>query len=1009
MSYLRRTQKNLVKNNLNDESNGGIERIEVKMYNPNDLFPTNINFIIPPQKKFRNKLNKFSYIPPQYILNKNNMYLNQRPICSCNRNSLNRKNNFINNQIHTIFKNTNICPYCIYEKEMLDGKKSFRTEISNVIYNSNEIDKNEFINPNKTMRNISNDKENQNQNYIINTLPTLKRREIPYDNQKIYIMPYSKEKTNSKKDIISNCNKEHTKIILRNKNEINKKVRSKTDINVIKFIKNNKLIDNNKVNINPNKSLLNNNFFMIEQKTNNFIIDNEFIPPNNVNFNNLNNNLNKTTNVKKETKKEKINSNKSIAHNNSEINNYENINLNPINSNKNKEKSFNLEEANINNNIIKNINLNNKKENNINLNINEREKIFQNNKEKNDENNNDNNDDNNDYIESKENKELINIAIKQEIININENDIHIDKNVNDKLKKSYIKKNKNNEINEKLYLPENKISDEDNILKEKEELNIEENIINHNDIINRSNNKYNKSNENDANINNINKENIIQKENLKQKEKEKDYNDINEKENENKKIDNNYENSQICNKNIAPNNNINELEENKIEKEIIEDNNNNKKLEEDKNENYNFELNQNFKEIEENQNENNIDEKQNMNNYESTNNPKKEFINNLTNQISNTNNNNNIEKEEQIPSTIRQNLEKKINKDEKLFQEKEKNDTEKKSESKSSNKKMLLKSKSLRKSKKSISEKKIKVPLYSELSFNLKKGKKKQIEPLFSKYEQLEGKNKHHYSNSNILTSKPVYKKAMEIFPSQYGIEMPYKSQFRQSDYAINIITSNKSSDKCNKNKTDSNKKKSSKFTKIENNNVNRELFKIKKYTNKNYHMYKNDIKTDNPFIGLSHYDKNNKERKNLISQKIKKEGDEYNNMIAFEENILNKKSLSEDELNQFINILCKFIFENEIKNIDKKESNEFKINKVSNIIKNMKTEEQNKILENLQNNAKDKYSNDIVEKIKNKIKEFKKKITKAYKNKEDSEDGEHDYSSKTNSTNKKILKKSIQ
>ena len=196
--------------------------------------------------------------------------------------------------------------------------------------------------------------------------------------------------------------------------------------------------------------------------------------------------------------------------------------------------------------------------------------------------------------------------------------------------------------------------------------------------------------------------------------------------------------------------------------------------------------------------------------------------------------------------------------------------------------------------------------------------------------------------------------------------------------------------------------KKRKEKTKKENNNVNRELFKTKKYSNETYHAYRSNIKNDNPFVGLSHYDKNTKERKSLISKTIQKEGDEYSDILIFEDNIANKRILTQEELNQFINILIKFLFEK-----DEKESYEHKISKVINIIKNMKKEEQNKVLNSLKTNAKDEYTNKIYEKIKMKIDDFKDKLTKIYKNEQASEDDEDIiYKLKPKTSNKKIYKK---
>ena len=241
-------------------------------------------------------------------------------------------------------------------------------------------------------------------------------------------------------------------------------------------------------------------------------------------------------------------------------------------------------------------------------------------------------------------------------------------------------------------------------------------------------------------------------------------------------------------------------------------------------------------------------------------------------------------------------------------------------------------------------------------------------------------------------------KKTIEIFPSKLGVEMPYKSQLRQDDYMIN----NNNLEKNNLSKTTPGKK--TKKMIINQKLSNKDQLYVIKAEKKTYHKFKSNIKSNNPFIGLSHYDKNTKERKNLISKKIQKEETEFNDIIIFEENILKKRDLTEEELNQFINILIKYIFESEEKNLDNKNAYEFKINKISNIIINMKKEEQNKVLENLQKNAKDEYSNKLFSQLKTKIKDFKNKIEKVYKKEENSEDEE--FENIYNSSNKKKYKK---
>ena len=93
------------------------------------------------------------------------------------------------------------------------------------------------------------------------------------------------------------------------------------------------------------------------------------------------------------------------------------------------------------------------------------------------------------------------------------------------------------------------------------------------------------------------------------------------------------------------------------------------------------------------------------------------------------------------------------------------------------------------------------------------------------------------------------------------------------------------------------------------NTKIKSELCKEKTYSQKNHRLYENNLKSSNPFVGLSHYDKNTKERKNLIAKTIQKEGDEYNYINLFEENISKKKDLNDDDLNKFIILLSSFLF----------------------------------------------------------------------------------------------------
>ena len=239
---------------------------------------------------------------------------------------------------------------------------------------------------------------------------------------------------------------------------------------------------------------------------------------------------------------------------------------------------------------------------------------------------------------------------------------------------------------------------------------------------------------------------------------------------------------------------------------------------------------------------------------------------------------------------------------------------------------------------------------------------------------------------------------------------MPYRSQLRQSNYSV---YSSRSIDKSNRKKTVSEKKRRTEIRSNEGTsikefdfNAKSEHYIIKGYEKKNYFMYKSPIKSNNPFVGLSHYAKNIKQRRSLIAKVVKKEENQFNTIISLEENILKKRELNEKELNQLIIILTKFIYDDNEKNLENKDSYEFKINKASNIIKFMNEENQKKTMEELKNNAKDDYSKEIFEILKAKIDDYKQKLVKVYKIEENSKMGERE--SKRNSSIKKSFKKSI-
>ena len=278
------------------------------------------------------------------------------------------------------------------------------------------------------------------------------------------------------------------------------------------------------------------------------------------------------------------------------------------------------------------------------------------------------------------------------------------------------------------------------------------------------------------------------------------------------------------------------------------------------------------------------------------------------------------------------------------------------------------------------------------LLFNPKISKNKPIEPLFSKYEQLEGQNRYQ----DIKINEPVFKKTQEIFPSEMGYEMPYKSKMNQSEYG-NYNRSKRFSykNKCNLNLAGANKKDESDKKQM-----------VKKYENKTYFSYKSNIKSDNPFKGPSKFEKSSKERKNIIAKTVEKEENEFYDIAVIEENILNKKELDEDEMNQLISKFNVILYTDGMDNKEELKGYEFKINKISNIIKIMNNDEQNKVLSELKKNADNDNKNEIFEKLKNKIDEYNKnkniKIRKF-----DAEDDEGDGNIlKIKSSYKKIWKK---
>ena len=279
-----------------------------------------------------------------------------------------------------------------------------------------------------------------------------------------------------------------------------------------------------------------------------------------------------------------------------------------------------------------------------------------------------------------------------------------------------------------------------------------------------------------------------------------------------------------------------------------------------------------------------------------------------------------------------------------------------------------------------------------ELLFNPKISKNRQFEPLFNKYEQLEGQVQISNIDNN-FSKEPIFKQSQEIFPSHLGFEMPYKSKLKDNLYKTSTYNNYRKSlkkDKKFENENDSTKKK-------------------EKTEKKNYYSFKSSIKSDNPFKGPSEFEKSVKERKNKIAKTVEKEENEFYDIAIIEEKISSKSDLNEEELNQLINRFKEIMYKNYTDNSEEMKGFEYKINKIENIIKIMGNDEQIKILNNLKESADNDYKNEMFEKLKNNIDEYNKnKKIKLTKNEKDEEDEVLDYSLKVKSNKKKVFKNSI-
>ena len=156
-----------------------IEIYEKERYDTSELYPSNINFIIPGIPR-----------PPQkQIITNLKTEINHPPICTCNL-----RNNNLPIEYADATNYHEECPLCRYESRLLTQNRSFNERRMNTSYNERMIRGNEFIeDKNSSMNNIKEDLNNQK--YYLYTMDVLERRQIPYDNQSIYIIPYNKGKT----------------------------------------------------------------------------------------------------------------------------------------------------------------------------------------------------------------------------------------------------------------------------------------------------------------------------------------------------------------------------------------------------------------------------------------------------------------------------------------------------------------------------------------------------------------------------------------------------------------------------------------------------------------------------------------------------------------------------------------------------------------------------------------------------------------------------------------------
>ena len=931
-----------------------------------------------------------------------------------------------------------ICPNCRSKNEIIKLNKG-----NNLAYETRTFQKNLNINISNQLCQDCRNKMLANSRYNMNTTETLNKTFSPRENQTIYLMPYGKKGSEIKKCTCKrrtiNLPIDNKIILTEDKDIVNQKsknlktetvmdsINSNPNINILskekEDITNNEF--NNDLNVNDDKkeSVQDNNLVNDEQKKN----INESVPQENLNINEQSKDLNKNIenigeiendndNVKEPDLNGDMNHNELIEDNEENVHEEQNVNIEENNNLDSGENNNLVSGENNNLDIEKNIEVNNdniekENENNIPQEINENQtnKINQNEGEQNELlNYYRNKDDEVNYYDN-ENQDVK----ENKLLNSNENEnkgFNNNGNEQEEMNNEKIENNENVNINEDEQNGEYKIKyvelERDDIPDNKNDQNILNNINTNEDSLNKKD-EQEQENLQQTHDNNINVNNMDHLENEVDENKDNNFNQNEIMENENNDLGN--EQSQLLNKDNLENeeknsngdkdiNMENEAHDAKInlngeENQYMNQNSDNEK-EENININKNHQKDEEIVKDDNNDNDNYNEEedqiKLNQKVGDNDNELKDEDNNEGFGNDNENENNDNIDNDED-------------NNKKENAGEFEEIDYE--------NKNMDI-PKTKKNSQKSSSKTKPKIPKSGEVLFNPKKSKRRSYKPLFNKYELLELNNRHRQGFAN-LENESVFKKAKEIFPSKYGIEMPYKSPIRQSNYSVNSL-SRRSIDKSIKRKTISEKKNQSQI-KVEEETPVKEFdylsqkngqFKMQKYEKKTYYMYKVNIRTENPFEGLSHYDKNTKERKSLIAKQVEKEENEYNEINSLEGSIIKNRELNEEELNQLIIKLIKFMYDDEEKNLEQKELYEFKIHRVSNIIKFMNEEAQKKILEELQKNAKDEYSTKLFEILKAKIDEYKEKLNKSYKIENDSKN--QTLSFKLSYPNKKVFKKFI-